>query len=256
VTTSAPDPTDEIPARSARMPGIPVDFAGGPTIDPTKNVLDLVRAEGKYQDAMRIGLKEYQDALRDQLEKHNNLARNHDTIFQNYARDAEAKLSAALRAADGAQTDKLAELRQVYETRIAEMLSKSVDSTQALVANQLVQIQNTFNERVSKLEEFRWSMTGKTSVADPAIADAIRAMSVGLTSLKTNTDENMAKLAATQIEQIAKLSAAISSIGTKETKAESNRMGQGQVIAWIIGAAMLMAAIATPLVAFLAMRPH
>jgi len=53
---------------------------------------------------------------------------------------------------------------------------------------------------------------------------------------------------------MAKLSAMITTVGQKETTTSSQRMGQGQVIAWIIGAAMLMAAIATPLIAFLALR--
>ncbi len=236
--------------------GIPVDASGGPTIDPTKNVLDLVRAESKYQDAMRDAFNTYQNAMREELARHTeqmrqtvvdqqNLARSHDTIFQNYARDSEARMSSALRHADGDKNDKLAQLRQVYETRIADMLSKSVDSTQSLVASQLIQIQATFNERVSKLEEFRWSSVGKTSVADPATSEAISRLIAGQAALKLDTDAAMIKL-----------TGAISSIGTQGQKTQSERMGQGQVIAWIVGAAMLMAAIATPLIAFLALRPH
>ncbi|HXC76862.1 MAG TPA: hypothetical protein VNU19_07415, partial [Candidatus Acidoferrum sp.] len=96
MTVNPQDPTDEIPARTARMPGIPVDFAGGPTIDPTKNVLDLVRAESKYQDSMREIVRNFQDQMREVLSKHHEqmlatnkeqqgLARAHDITFQNYA---------------------------------------------------------------------------------------------------------------------------------------------------------------------------
>ena len=63
-------------------------------------------------------------------------------------------------------------------------------------------------------------------------------------------------MARENIEQMSRLTAAMNSIGMKESSATSTRMGQGQVIAWIIGAAMLMAAIATPLIAFLALRSH
>jgi hypothetical protein len=56
--------------RDVGRPGIPVDSSGGPTIDPTKNVLDLVDASVKRQDDLRaiiarsvefehVSLKEY-----------------------------------------------------------------------------------------------------------------------------------------------------------------------------------------------------
>src|SRR5678810_209584 len=38
---------------SGLQPGIPVDAFGGKTIDPTKNVLDLVDAANKRQDDLR-----------------------------------------------------------------------------------------------------------------------------------------------------------------------------------------------------------
>ena len=38
--------------------GIPVDAFGGATIDPTKNVLDLVEAANKRQDDLRLELSQ------------------------------------------------------------------------------------------------------------------------------------------------------------------------------------------------------
>jgi hypothetical protein len=111
--------------------GLGIDAAGGPVIDPTQNVLQLVDAAIGRQDDLRAAEAKYQDGMR---------------------------------AAETYRINRESELRQRYEERIARMLQTSVESTSALVSQQLVQIQSTFNERVSKLEQFRWESGGKTSV--------------------------------------------------------------------------------------------
>jgi hypothetical protein len=221
------------PAAGGR-PGIPVDYRGSPTIDPTKNVLDLVRAESKYQDAMRNALKDYQDGMRQSQKE-----------FQDFARDTQADFQNQMRSAETRRLDELATTSRTFETTIRNMLAESVRTTSDLVSTQLVQIQTTFNERVSKLEAGAFVAAGKSSVADPALADAMIRMTNNISTMKAD-----------QVESWAKLTAAITSVGSREMQSKSEKMGQGQVIAWIIGAAMLMAAIATPLIAFLAMRPH
>jgi hypothetical protein len=228
------DDEDHMDPAAGGRPGIPVDYRGSPTIDPTKNVLDLVRAESKYQDAMRQSLKERWDeshtALKDQI----TLVNEYVVLFQNAQRDAETK-----------RIDQLAQTRQEFQNTIRDMLADSVRTTSNLVSTQLVQIQATFDTRVTKLEAGAFTQAGKQSVADPALADAMARMGNSISSMKAD-----------QVESLAKLTAAITAVGSTEMRSKSERMGQGQVIAWIIGAAMLMAAIATPLIAFLALRPH
>lgn len=204
-------------------PGIPIDYRGQRTIDPTKNVLDLVRAESKYQDAMRDSLKEYQNGMRESLRE-----------FQNFARDSEAK-----------RLGQLADNTRMFQDTIRNMLAESVRTTSDLVAGQLAQMQNTFNDRVSKLEAGAFVAAGKSSVADPQLAETMSRINNSISSLTANNTEATAKL-----------TASIASIGSREMQSTSTRMGQGQVVAWIVGAAMLCASIATPLIAFLALRPH
>src|ERR1035437_6907060 len=98
-------------------------------IDPTRNVADLVSAEGRHQDAMR--------------------------------------------AAETIRIDQLAELRRDYENQISNILSAGVKDKSDLVSSQLVQIQNTFDTRVAKLEEFRLTTLARSSVTDPALATAL-----------------------------------------------------------------------------------
>jgi hypothetical protein len=172
------DSNDERKDNAAReRPGIGVDAQGGGVIDPTKNVMDLVLAQEKYQNGMREGQEKIQ---RFALEAAN--------TFHNFARDMEAKLSGIRFDAESRRIDQLADIRMVYEKRIADMLNESVRSTSALVSTQLVQIQATFNDRVSKLEEFRWSSSGRSSVSDPALANALEQLGATIAALKTSED--------------------------------------------------------------------
>ncbi len=97
-------------------------------IDPTKNVLDVVEAERQRQDSLR---------------------------------EAESRYQNEMRAAAVKRLDDLTAQARFYQTEIAVMLAKSVESTSSLVSTQLLQIQTILNERVSKLEQFRYESSGR-----------------------------------------------------------------------------------------------
>ena len=160
-------------------PGIPIDSRGMQTFDPTANVSALNAASNRRQDDLR-------DALRDYLEG----MRVADNRFQDYAREAESRLSKFQSESDSKRIDQLAAIQRIYETRIADMLRDSVQSTSTLVSDQLRQIQNTFNDRVAKLEQFRYESTGRTSVSDPALTDALSQMANAIAKLKTTSSES------------------------------------------------------------------
>jgi hypothetical protein len=171
----------------AQRPGVGVDSSGGQVIDPTKNVEDLVKALRETLQEFRTGDQRYLDAQFGWSEK-----------VQNFALEAEVRLRDQLRMADEklaqAETrriDQLALTSERFETTIRNMLAESVRTTSDLVSNQLVQIQATFNERVSKLEAGAFTQAGKNSVADPALAQALAEMAAsiqGLTRSETRTD--------------------------------------------------------------------
>jgi hypothetical protein len=164
--------------------GTGVDIYGGPVVDPTKNVLDLVRAESKYQDAMR---------------------------------DAEAKMSSAIAKAEQRRIDDLAALRLIYDQRIAEDLRVNVKTTSDQLAGQLVKetgalsnqisalttsfsgqlttlttsftnqvsaLTNAITPRIADLERFRWEQGGKTAERDPAVSQALVDMAKSISALK------------------------------------------------------------------------
>jgi len=211
--------------------------------DPSKNVLDLVKAESRYQDAMRGELDKRFDVTSKAISDHLKLVADSAIQYQNAQRDSETR-----------RIDQLAQTRQEFQNTIRDMLAESVRTTSTLVSTQLVQIQATFDTRVSKLEAGAFTQAGKQSVADPVISDAITRLSIGQSTLRTNTEDAMARMVTMQNEQMAKLTTAINALGTVDAKTASTRMGQGQVIAWIVAGVMLISSIVSPLVAYLAMR--
>ena len=189
----------------------------GPIIDPTKNVLDLVRAEGTKRDEFRTVDALLLDAKIDTL-------RAEQRVLTAMT-EGHRNLQSAMRDADSRRLDQLAQQRETYEKRIADMLSESVRSTSALVSTQLVQIQSTFDARVSKLEEFRLLSTGRSSVADPALAASLDQMSATIQALKTTG-----------------------------TTREGRGLGHSETINWVIGAVGLVTGMVVAIAAVIALH--
>jgi hypothetical protein len=104
-------------------------FAETQTIDPTKNVLDLVNAESK---------------------------------FQNSARDYEAKL----RDVEMRRLKELAEQKERYDLETAKTLRANLDASTLLLATQLKETKSDLSDRVAKVERFQYETSGKTSGAN------------------------------------------------------------------------------------------
>jgi hypothetical protein len=172
-------------------PGVAVDSRGGQVVDPTKNVEDLVKARDAAMAELRAADQRFLDAQLASMDKLQNFSREADKCLQNSARQAGEKLESALRTAETVRIDQLAATRKEYENTIRDMLAKSVETTSTLVSTQLVQIQATFDKRVSQLEAFQFTQAGRSSVADPALSKALAEMAAsiqGLTRSETKTD--------------------------------------------------------------------
>jgi hypothetical protein len=94
-------------------------------IDPTQNVLDLVKAESKYQNDMR---------------------------------EAETRRINDLAAAEQVRINEKAALRVYYEGIIETMRAQSLK----LLADQLKENKDDAGERMSRLEQFRWETGGSS----------------------------------------------------------------------------------------------
>ena len=178
-----------MPTEHERLP-TPRQLAG---IDPTRNVADLVSAEGRHQDAMR--------------------------------------------AAETIRIDQLADLRRKFEDQIANILSAGVKDKSDLVSSQLVQIQNTFDTRVAKLEEFRLTTLARSSVADPALAQAL----VNLADEQKASQSHFAKaldaFSARTAVALETMSAAIAGLKVSVGQASGEHTGKRELIAYMVAAA-------------------
>jgi hypothetical protein len=182
-------------------------------IDPTKNVLDLVEAESRYQNGMRDQSEKFQNAIRDaenrRLEAENR--RLEDLSL------ADTRRLKDLAEAETRRVDGLDLQRVRYEARIAEDLRVNVKTTSDQLAGQLIKETGALNNqittlttsvanqvttltasltnqisamtvglntRISDLEKFRWETGGKSAVADPALTLALSQMTEQIASLK------------------------------------------------------------------------
>jgi hypothetical protein len=231
------------------QPGIPVDFRGQATIDPTKNVLDLVRAESKYQDAMRDAQEKLFNAKSDATRDMIKIVSDSSVGYQNAQRDAETR-----------RIDQLAETRQEFQNTIRDMLAESVRTTSTLVSTQLVQIQATFDTRVSKLEAGAFTAAGRSSVQDPQTADALSRMASGIAALSTTTTEAMNKTATATSDAIAKLTLTLAGMQVTESGVGGQRKGMVDTNARLLAVIMAVATVASVFIAgiavVIAMRGH
>lgn len=213
--------------------------------DPSFNVLGLVASESKYHDGMRIAFGKLQ-----------NFALKAESKFQTFARESESKMQTWMRDAETNRLDQLYDLRQTYEARIADMLSESVKSTSGLVSTQLVQIQNTFDLRVSKLEEFRLLSTGRSSVADPALAMTLETIGRNISSMQSSFTKTMNEFAEKTSGTMDKMALSIVALQDTGRVGSSKNAGQREVIGWIAAGLMFVASIASPIVTSVITKLH
>jgi hypothetical protein len=105
-------------------------MARRPVIDPTKNVLDLVRVEKKHARDLRA---------------------------------ADKELKAVLRTADIRRVDDLAAMRDRYEERISKLLSDQMAISSNLLSAQVAKVTADIDARIGPLERFRYEMGGRTT---------------------------------------------------------------------------------------------
>jgi len=150
--------------------GIPVDNVGGPTVDPTKNVLADER--DKRLDSRFV---EEQKHVREIL----GLTRE----YEDKLKIAEAKRIDSIRVVDvqAVQTanDKATQQAQVLATQLttsAETLRALVASQAQATAAQLTQIITPITDRLALLEKNQYQGAGKESVTDPLMNQLLAEM--------------------------------------------------------------------------------
>lgn len=146
--------------------GIPVDAGGGPTIDPTKNVLDLVEASIKRLDDIAHLRTELADEKVHRLER--------EAIWLEKIVTLRAEHQTTLRTVDQAtartETERASRAVDTLATQnqnAALTLRGAVDTSASQLALQLEQRFSAATERIAALEKSSYMGAGKQAVADP-----------------------------------------------------------------------------------------
>jgi hypothetical protein len=174
-------------------------------------------------------MAEEEDRVRPRNGSRDDPTRNVDALL-----GAAEKHQDAMRAAETTRIDQLAELRRTYEIQIAAILAGAVKEKSDLVSSQLVQIQTIFDTRVAKLEEFRLTQIGRSSVADPALANALA--SLASEQIVTRSDftkalDSFGQKTAAALEAMAQSIAGLKNL-TSQNVGEG--LGKRELFAWIV----------------------
>jgi hypothetical protein len=200
-----------MPERKIDKPGIATDAGGGPVIDPTANVIALNEAANKRQDDLREANNRW---IRAELKNQKLLLR----IQAHHAKDLAEKESARLdsirqvdevtKTAAQAQNSLAISTLAKQTTDIATTLSTQVQTTaQAAEARRQADTAE-ITKRVSALELALSASVGKSTVADPALAELASAVKALLSKESVRTGFDAGKAAA-----IAAAAAAVAAVG-------------------------------------------
>lgn len=166
--------------RSRGSPGIAVDPFGGPVIDPTKNVLDLVRSSMLRQDDLR---ESESRRLDEKIIMENAHTREIMAIRAGHEaelRDKEVNRLNAIRQVDVAAvavaSDRAASAARILETNVqvlAEANRSLVATTAAAQTEALGSIVKPILNRLEAIERTLSETAGRAGVTDPMMTQVL-----------------------------------------------------------------------------------
>lgn len=173
-------------------PGIPVDAGGGPTVDPTKNVLDLVQAAVRRIDDLMEARGSLIDAKIQRLDdlqsgeaRHIHEMASMRTNYEAELREKETERLDAIRAVDVAAVQRSAEVQEIRATTLAGQVAAAAEANRTSVAAaaaafeaKLATTLAPLNEAVSDLRRMQFQLQGQT--AEKADARSITTESRGV----------------------------------------------------------------------------
>jgi len=168
--------------------GIGIDALGGPVIDPTKNVLDLVDAANRRQDDLREMHNRYLEAEFRRLEEQVKRVEETSELRAEFAREIGIVHQSHDREIHKMEQDKLAAFRASDEmARITEanrslaaiqVVERTLNSTATALASQNAENNVEVNRRLAALEKSSYEGAGKGTGAKNTVTYAI--IAVGL----------------------------------------------------------------------------
>lgn len=151
------------------QPGIPIDFRGQGTVDPTKNVEDLVKAlevtleklrqaDARRQDDLNVLETKRQDGLRDALDRRMTMLADQRDKFeeriQHIRRDYEKQQE---------------EVKSDFGKQIAAILQAQADKNALLLSSGVDKLGMSTSDRLALVEKNQYVTGGASAARDPAL---------------------------------------------------------------------------------------
>jgi hypothetical protein len=170
---------------AGKSPGIGVDAFGGRTVDPTRNVIALVKAESAAAKALRKADIKYNDSQHAHLREIGKLRSAYaetmrvsdlDRWDKTRKVDVEAGTASAAALATAVQTlantsDRNAETLRNLVTATAQTMAKQTADQALVLSAQTDSLVKDINMRIAELQKASYQGVGKSSVADPMMAE-------------------------------------------------------------------------------------
>jgi hypothetical protein len=163
--------------------GLPVDKYGGQTIDPTKNVFDLVTAAVMRIDDLRDAETKRVDEKIETEKQHTREIMQLRAVHEKDLRLAEAKRIDAIRVVDvnavaASQTNATNQAAVLAQqvTTTADTLRNLVATTASATSTQLDLLTKQMTDRIAALEKTQYEGSGKEKVTDPIMQQLLQEM--------------------------------------------------------------------------------
>jgi hypothetical protein len=168
-------------------PGPGIDARGRDVVDPTKNVLDLVQAEARRQDDLRVA----EAKLRDSQIQHSREVAQIRADYQREIRESEADRLDAIRAVDVQAVATSAAEQEARATALAARVESTAEALRAQVAattqaarTESAALLDPIQKRIDDLTRAQYEAQGqKTQVVETRASsgNAVSFAALGLT---------------------------------------------------------------------------
>jgi hypothetical protein len=163
------------PTRGGKA-GVGIDASGGPVVDPTENVIALVKAESRAAASLRKADIRYSNAMHHHLKEVSRLrAMNAETLrisdLDRLAKTREvdvlAGAASAAALATAVQTlattsDRNAETLRALVTATAQTMAKQTADQALVLSSQTDSLVKDINARIAELQKSQYQGTGKS----------------------------------------------------------------------------------------------
>lgn len=161
--------------------GLGVDVFGGPVVDPTANVRELVFEQARRQDDLRLASQELSEVRARHLKEIADLRAMHaetlrtsdlDRLDKTRQVDVLAGTASAAALATAVQTlantsDRNADTLRNLVSSTAQTMAKQTSDLAATLSAQTDSLVKDINARIAELQKSSYQGVGKSSVSDP-----------------------------------------------------------------------------------------